>query len=81
MDETKEESLALALRLSSGQQMRMSLRRRSVDLTDAQFYENSHEGRREIEITARDCYFNGPMEGEEETGNGYLALCDGELVR
>ncbi|KAL8612216.1 hypothetical protein ACOMHN_028913 [Nucella lapillus] len=70
---------SLSLQLTSGKRLRMSLQRRSVDISGARFREITEKGEREITLERRDCFFSGPV---EEDGGGFasLAMCGGELV-
>ncbi|KAL8581691.1 hypothetical protein ACOMHN_049247 [Nucella lapillus] len=73
------EKRSFSLLLSSGQRLRMSLARRSVDTSGTIFTELTEEGEREISIRQpRDCFFGGKLEGEE--GFASLGMCDGELT-
>ncbi|XP_076453611.1 A disintegrin and metalloproteinase with thrombospondin motifs 14-like [Babylonia areolata] len=77
--DTSSDKPSFSLQLTSGERLRMSLVRRSVDTSGATFTEITEEGEREINYERRDCFFSGDLEGGEE-GFASLAMCDGKLT-
>ncbi|KAK7101296.1 A disintegrin and metalloproteinase with thrombospondin motifs adt-2-like [Littorina saxatilis] len=77
--ETSSDKHSFALHLASGERLRMTLKRRSIDTSGATLTEVTEDGKREVtQLRAADCFFSGPLEGAEGYAN--LAMCDGELI-
>ncbi|XP_076462938.1 zinc metalloproteinase-disintegrin-like protein F1 [Babylonia areolata] len=73
------EDRTFSLRLSSGEQLRMSVQRRSIDFSGAKFTELTEDGeRKKIDMDPADCFFSGELENQE--GFASLSLCGGEVV-
>ncbi|KAK7462614.1 hypothetical protein BaRGS_00038341, partial [Batillaria attramentaria] len=74
-----QEQRSLELRLTSGESLRMSLRKRSVVSPDTIVEEvNGDADVQTRRLGKRDCYFSGPTEGT--TGHASLAMCGGRLM-
>ncbi|XP_070196594.1 zinc metalloproteinase-disintegrin-like halysase [Littorina saxatilis] len=70
---------SFSLHLASGERLRMSLKRRSIDTSGGTMTEITEDGRREVtRLQARGCFFSGPLDNGE--GFASLAMCDGRLM-